>query len=92
MSARKSTATIKKGQTFTFTGIVSPNHAGHKAYLQRLVDGAWKTAATGTLTSGSGYTLRATPPTKGTLAYRVYKSADRDHAPSGSARQTVKVT
>jgi hypothetical protein len=92
VSARKSASTIKKGQTFTVTGTVSPNHAGQKVYLQRLVGGAWKTAATGTLTSGSGYTLRATPPTKGHLTYRVYKSADRDHAASGSAKQTVNVT
>jgi hypothetical protein len=88
VSARKSAATIKKGQTFTVTGTVSPNHAGQKAYLQRLVDGAWKTAATTTLTSGSGYTLRVTPPARGQLTYRVYKGADRDHAASGSAKQT----
>ncbi|HEV8163587.1 MAG TPA: hypothetical protein VGR74_03915, partial [Actinomycetota bacterium] len=37
-------------------------------------------------------TLRATPPTTGRLTYRVYKSADRDHAASTSARQTVTVS
>jgi serine protease len=92
VTARKSASTIKKGQTFTVTGTVSPNHAGHKAYLQRLVDGAWKTAATTTLSATSAYTLRVTPPTKGQLTYRVYKSADRDHAASASAKQTVTVT
>jgi hypothetical protein len=92
VTARKSASTIRHGQAITITGTVSPNHAGQKAYLQRLVDGAWKTAATTTLTSTSGYTLRATPPTRGRLTYRVYKSADRDHAASGSAKQTINVT
>jgi len=92
VTARKSASTIRHGQAITLTGTVSPNHAGQKVYLQRLVDGAWKTAATATLTSTSGYTLRATPPTKGRLTYRAYKSADRDHAASGSANQTINVT
>jgi hypothetical protein len=91
VTARKSAGTIRKGQTFTVTGTVSPNHAGQRVYLQRLVGGAWKTAATATLSSGSRYTLRATPP-RGRLTYRVYKGADRDHAAAGSARQTVTVT
>jgi hypothetical protein len=37
-----------------------PNHAGQRVWLQRLVDGAWKTAATATLSSGSGSALAAT--------------------------------
>jgi hypothetical protein len=92
VSARKSAASLRRGHSFTVTGTVSPNHAGQRVYLQRLVNGAWKTAATGTLSAGSGYTLRATPPTTGRLTYRVYKSADRDHAASASAKQTVAVT
>jgi hypothetical protein len=92
VAARKSAATIRSGQSFTVTGVVSPNHAGQRVYLQRLVSGAWKTAATATLTATSGYTLRATPPVKGTLTYRVYKGADADHAAAASATQTVTVS
>jgi hypothetical protein len=92
VSARKSASTIRYGQSFSITGTVSPNHAGQRVYLQRLVSGAWKTAATATLSSTSGYSLRAKPPTKGKLTYRVYKSADRDHLASASANQTVTVT
>jgi serine protease len=92
VSARKSAASLRRGQRFTVTGTVSPNHAGQRVYLQRLVGGAWKTATTGTLSASSTYTLRATPPTTGRLTYRVYKSADRDHAASASAKQTVTVT
>jgi hypothetical protein len=92
VSARKSASTIRYGQSFSITGAVSPNHAGQRVYLQRLVSGAWKTAATATLSSTSGYTLRAKPPVKGRLTYRVYKSADRDHVASASAKQAVTVT
>jgi hypothetical protein len=92
VSARKSASIIRYGQSFSITGAVSPNHAGQRVYLQRLVSGAWKTAATATLSSTSGYTLRAKPPTKGKLTYRVYKSADRDHLASASAKQTATVT
>jgi hypothetical protein len=92
VSARKSAGTIRRGQAITVTGTVSPNHAGQRVYLQRLVSGAWKTATTATLSSTSGYTLRAKPPVKGRLIYRVYKSADRDHLASASAKQTVTVT
>ena len=92
ISARKSAATIRYGQTITVTGTVAPNHRGQRVQLQRLVGGAWKSAATATLTSGSGYTLRAKPPVRGRLTYRVYKSADADHAVGASAIQTVRVT
>ncbi|HEU4399484.1 MAG TPA: carboxypeptidase-like regulatory domain-containing protein [Actinomycetota bacterium] len=91
VTARKSASRLRRGQTFTVTGTVSPNHAGQRVYLQRLVNGAWKTAATATLSTGSRYTLRAKPP-KGRLTYRVYKGADRDHVASASARQAVTVT
>jgi hypothetical protein len=92
VSARKSAGAIRYGQTLTVTGTVGPNHAGQRVYLQRLVSGAWKTAAVATLTASSGYTLRAKPPGKGRLTYRVYKSADADHVDGASARQAVTVS
>jgi hypothetical protein len=90
--ARKSASAIRYDQTVTVTGTVSPNHAGQRVYLQRRVSGAWKTAATATLSSSSGYSLRAKPRAKGKLTYRVYKSADRDHVASASANQAVTVS
>jgi hypothetical protein len=92
VTARKSTGTVRLGGSFTVTGTVSPNHAGQRVYLQRLVGGAWKTAATADLSSGSGYTLRAKPPTRGRLTYRAYKGADGDHVAAASANQAVTVT
>jgi hypothetical protein len=92
VTARKSASTIRYGQAFSVTGAVNPHHTGQRVYLQRLVSGAWKSAATATLSSTSGYSLHAKPPVKGRLTYRVYKSADRDHVASASANQTVTVT
>jgi hypothetical protein len=92
VTARKSTGTVRLGGSFTVTGTVSPNHAGQRVYLQRLVGGAWKTAATADLSSGSGYSLRAKPPSRGRLTYRVYKGADGDHVAAASASQAVTVT
>jgi hypothetical protein len=92
VTARKSTGTVRLGGSFTVTGTVSPNHAGQRVYLQRLVGGAWKTAATADLSSGSGFALRAKPPTRGRLTYRAYKGADGDHVAAASANQAVTVT
>ena len=91
VTARRSASTIAYGKTLTVTGTVSPNHRGQRAYLQRRVGGAWKTAATATLTSTSGYTLRAKPRVRGKLTYRVYKSADADHTSGTSPNLAVTV-
>jgi hypothetical protein len=36
--------------------------------------------------------MRAKPPHKSQLTYRVYKSTDRDHVTATSANQTVAVS
>jgi hypothetical protein len=91
VSARLGDSTVAYGQTITVTGTVSPNHRGQRVYLQRLVNGSWKGAATATLTSASGYTLRARPPVRGRLTYRVYKAADADHVKAASGTLAVTV-
>jgi hypothetical protein len=91
VTAKRSAATVRFGKTVTVTGSVGPNHRGQRVYLQRLVGGSWKTAATAVLSSASGYRLTAKPPVKGRLSYRVLKSADRDHLSGTSPRFTVTV-
>ena len=91
VTARRKASTITYGQTVTASGSVSPNHARQRIYLHRLVGGAWKSAASATLTSGSGYTLRVKPPARGRLTYRVYKGADADHLSAASAKLTFTV-
>jgi hypothetical protein len=91
VSARLGDSTVAYDQTITVTGTVSPNHRGQRVYLQRLVSGSWKGAATATLTSASGYTLRAKAKARGRLTYRVAKSADADHASGTSRSFTVTV-
>jgi hypothetical protein len=46
--ARLKAATVTYGQIISVTSSVSPNHQGQCGYLQRLVAGAWKRAATAT--------------------------------------------
>ena len=91
VSARLQASTITLGKTITVTGTVAPNHRGQRVYLQRLVNGAWKGAATATLTSASAYTLRAKPTVRGSLTYRVVKRADTDHTSATSPTLTVTV-
>ena len=91
VTARLQASTITLGKTITVTGTVAPSHQGQKVYLQRLVNGVWKGAATATLTSASTYTLRAKPPAQGTLTYRVVKRADTDHTSATSPTLTVIV-
>jgi hypothetical protein len=83
---------IAYGQAVTVTGSVGPNHHGQRVSLQRLVAGSWKTAATATLSSASGYSLRATVRVRGRLTYRVYKAADADHTSGASPSFTVTVS
>jgi hypothetical protein len=90
VTARLQASTITLGKTITVTGTVAPNHRGQRVYLQRLVNGAWKGAATATLTSASTYTLQAKPTVRGTLTYRVVKRADTDH--TGATSSTLRVT
>ncbi|HEV3015306.1 MAG TPA: hypothetical protein VG499_18695, partial [Actinomycetota bacterium] len=90
VTARLKAGTIALGKTITVTGTVAPNHRGQRVYLQRLVNGTWKGAATATLTSASTYTLEAKPPVRGTLTYRVVKRADADH--TGATSRTLTVT
>ena len=91
VSARPRDSTVAYGQTIAVTGTVSPNHRGQRVYLQRLVNGSWKGAATATLSSASGYTLRAKAKARGRLTYRVAKHADADHASGTSRSFTVTV-
>jgi hypothetical protein len=91
VTARLQAGTIALGRSITVTGTVAPNHRGQQVSLQRLVNGAWKGAATATLTSASTYTLRAKPPARGALSDRVVKRADTDDTSATSPTLTVTV-
>jgi hypothetical protein len=62
-----------------------------RSALLTLAGGTWKGVATATLTSASTYTLRAKPPARGALTYRVVKRADTDHTSATSPTLTVTV-
>jgi serine protease len=90
VTARLKASTVTMSKTIIVTGTVTPNHKGHRVYLQRLASGAWKGVATDTLTSASTYALRAKPPARGSFSYRVVKRADTDH--TGATSPTLRVT
>jgi hypothetical protein len=54
----ESASSATTGQAVTFTGTVSPNHAGEQVLLQRENDnGGWGTVAAGTLDGTSSFTI-----------------------------------
>jgi len=86
---KASATTVPVGHTVTFSGAVSPNAAGLSVKLQRYYSGAWRGAATKTLTSTSRYAFSVTIDTAGTRSYRVVKPSTRGYG-SGISR-TVRV-
>lgn len=91
VTARLQASTVTRSQTIIVTGSVAPNHHGQRVYLQRQTNGTWKGVATATLTNASTYSLRATPPGRGSFTYRVVKRADADHTSATSPTLTVTV-
>ena len=81
-----SSAPIKLGRTWTLSGNVGPNHPGQLVYIQRRLNGIWRTIATARLSSTSTFRLVLKPNARGSWVLRAYKPADGDHA-SATSRQ-----
>lgn len=87
-----SDGTVSTGTTVSFTGIVSPSHAGQTVRLQRQrADDTWRLVATGALSGDSHYAYRWTPGRAGETDWRVVKRADDDHARGVSRVATTRV-
>jgi hypothetical protein len=86
--------TIQAGQTLTFEGSVSPNHAGHVIYLERenAAGTAFHVVEVSTLTSGSTYTIAHTVYTTGTSVFRVRIPGDPQNGGAFSQPFTIDVT
>jgi hypothetical protein len=88
--AQTSTST---GQTFTFTGNVQPNKAGHVIYLQKLgKDGDWHTVQIGIVQQDSGYQFTWTAGAPGPYSFRARITSDEDNIGSASPRVNVTAT
>jgi len=59
VSLAASTSTADTGQPITFTGSVTPNHAGERVFLQQqnAAGTAWRTLESGRLDGGSNYSI-----------------------------------
>jgi hypothetical protein len=79
MSAKLSKAAARVGTTVKMSGSVQPSHAGQVVRLQRWTGKAWTTVATEALSRSSTFSFSITRTSRGAWAYRVAKSADRDH-------------
>ncbi|HEX8001258.1 MAG TPA: Ig-like domain-containing protein [Mycobacteriales bacterium] len=76
LTATLSRTSMPLGTTTWLTGKVSPATSGRTVYLQRLVDGVWRTTAA----RGQGYdgsiAFAIKPTVRGTYTYRLYYGAD----------------
>jgi Bacterial Ig-like domain/FG-GAP-like repeat len=91
VSATLSRTSFALGGSVTLYGGVAPLHPGQPVYLQRLVNGAWTTVTSRTLSSTSTYAITIKPSSRGTYYYRVYRPADTDHLAALSASRSFRV-
>ena len=86
--------TIQAGQTLTFEGSVSPDHAGHVIYLERenAAGTAFHVVEVSTLSTGSTYTIAHTVYTTGTSVFRVRIPGDPQNGGAVSQPFTIDVT
>lgn len=89
VTATASSARVSRGGSVTFSGSVSPRHAGQKVYLQTYSSGRWRNVTSKYLSATSTYTFRVRPTA--TASYRVYKTADSDHSWGKSPTRRVSV-
>ena len=92
VNALPSASRIRLGQSVTVRGAVAPAHpVGTAVRLQRYSGGAWRTVASGRLTTTTSYRVTWRPPAAGSPLVRVVLPAHSDHATGVSARWTQRV-
>ena len=86
--------TIQAGQTLTFAGSVSPDHAGHVIYLERqnAAGTGFHVVEVSTLSAGSTYSIAHTIYTTGTSVFRVRIPGDPQNGGAVSQPFTIQVT
>jgi hypothetical protein len=78
--------------TETFSGSISPRHAGSRVLVQKAVGSGWRTVASGRLNSSSRYRVTWVLPYKtATYKLRVAILAHADHAEGVSQTATLRV-
>jgi hypothetical protein len=88
-----SPSSANTGQTFTFTGTVQPNKAGHVIYLQKQgKDGDWHTVQIGIVQQDSSYQFTWAAGSPGPYSFRARITSDEDNIGSASPPVTVTAT
>jgi hypothetical protein len=81
-----SSTTVSPGQSVTFSGHVTPNHAGEGVMLEeQRPDGSWMLLAIAPLDAASDYTASTQLASEGTFTFRAVLGAT--HATSSRARR-----
>lgn len=87
-----SATTSSVGQSVTFTGVVTPDKAGHTVYLERLgADGHYHVVAVGTVNASSAYRFSWTFGTPGTKTFRVAVPGGPDNVAGVSSPVVISV-
>jgi phospholipase C len=87
-----SSTIVMPGQSVTFSGHVTPSHAGEAVLLEeQLPDGSWTALASAPLDGASDYTASAQLASVGTFTFRAVLGADSRNVLSSSPVVTVTV-
>lgn len=87
-----SSTTSSVGQSITFTGIVTPDKAGHEIDLERLgADGHYHVVAVGFVNASSAYQFTWTFGTPGTKTFRVHISGGPENVGNSSNPVSIAV-
>ncbi|HLH67151.1 MAG TPA: hypothetical protein VKV27_15785 [Solirubrobacteraceae bacterium] len=93
LTLQASATTSQVGGVVAFSGTVSPDHAGHSIYLQRLgSDGDWHTVEVGRVTRLSTFSFRWRFGTPGAKTFRARITGGPVNVGGASAPVTVDVT
>ena len=93
VTAYPSATRVSVGQALGVRGNVAPAHAaGTGVRLQRYVSGAWRTVASGRMTTTTAYRVTWRPATATTYLLRVVLPAHADHTTGVSPRWHQSVT
>jgi len=82
---------VRIGRVVTFTGLVSPSHAGKKVLLQRKRSGGWVTVKSSSLSSRSGFAIRYRTRSHQDWYWRVTFPGHADHVTGISAPIKLRV-
>ena len=86
-------SSVQSGQPFSVTGTVTPAHAGHEIYLQRLSpQGLWHVVAVGTVAADGSYAISHVFFAPGTDVLRVKIPGDPENGGTASPQFNLAVT